>query len=91
MKIRQIFLFEGLAISLVGGLLGVLLGLVLCWIQATFGIISLGVSGSFVVDAYPVEVHALDVLLVMGLVVVIGLLAAWIPTLVLNSRNSTAQ
>ena len=91
MKIRQIFLFEGLAISLVGGLLGVLLGLVLCWIQATFGIISLGVSGSFVVDAYPVEVHVLDVLLVMGLVVVIGLLAAWIPTLVLNSRNSTAQ
>ena len=91
MKIRQIFLFEGLAISLVGGLLGVLLGLVLCWLQATFGIISLGASGSFVVDAYPVEVHALDVLLVMGLVVVIGLLAAWIPTLVLNYRNSTAQ
>ena len=57
--IRRIFLMEGWMISFVGAVVGIILGLLLCFIQQTFGILSLG-GGSgagFVVDAYPVSVH----------------------------------
>ena len=55
--IARIFLFEGRLISLFGALSGIVLGLLLCYIQQRFGIISLGGgNGSFIVDAYPVSV-----------------------------------
>ena len=58
--ISRIFLFEGRLISLFGAISGIVLGLILCFIQQKFGIISLGGGGgTFVVDAYPVSVHAL--------------------------------
>mgnify|MGYP002561764802 FL=1 len=63
--IARIFLFEGRLISLFGALSGIVLGLLLCYIQQRFGIISLGGgNGSFIVDAYPVSVHVTDVVLI---------------------------
>lgn len=57
--ISRIFLFEGRLISLFGAISGIILGLILCFIQQKFGIITLGGGGgTFVVDAYPVSVHA---------------------------------
>lgn len=56
--ITRIFLFEGALISLLGALVGIVLGLALCLLQQELGIIGLGDGqGSFVVDAYPVSVH----------------------------------
>ena len=63
-QIVRIFLFEGRMISFFGAFVGVALGLFLCWLQQAFGLIRLGNSGSFVVDAYPVSVEAMDVLVV---------------------------
>lgn len=60
-QIVRIFLFEGRMISFFGAFAGVVLGLLLCWLQQEYGLIALGSSGSFVVDAYPVSVHASDV------------------------------
>ena len=73
-QIVRIFLFEGRMISLFGALAGVILGLLLCWLQQEYGLISLGDSGSFVVDAYPVSVHASDVIIVFVTVLLVGFL-----------------
>ena len=68
--ITRIFLFEGRMISLIGAVVGVILGLILCFIQQEFGLLSLGggnSGGNFVVDAYPVSVHVWDIVIVLPL------------------------
>ena len=85
-QIVHIFLFEGRMISLFGALAGVILGLLLCWLQQEYGLISLGDSGSFVVDAYPVSVHASDVIIVFVTVLLVGFLSVWYPVRFLSKR-----
>lgn len=86
-QIRSVFMWEGLLIAVSGALAGVVLGLLLCWGQQTFGWLTLGdASGSFVVDAYPVSVHLLDVVVVLFTVVIIGWLAVWYPVRYLSQK-----
>lgn len=85
-QITRIFLFEGRMISFFGAFAGVILGLLLCWLQQTYGLISLGNSGAFVVDAYPVSVHATDVVLVFATVLAVGFLSVWYPVQYLSKR-----
>ena len=86
-QISQIFMFEGRMIAVAGAVLGIILGLLLCWIQIQFGVVSLGrSSGSFVVDAYPVSVHASDIALVFVTVLVVGWIAVWYPVRHLSKR-----
>lgn len=88
--ISRIFLFEGRMISMLGAVAGIVLGVLLCFIQQEFGIISLGsTAGSFVVDAYPVSVHWLDVLLILVTVMVVGFLSVWYPVRYLSRRLLT--
>lgn len=77
--IRQIFLFEGWLISVVGAVIGSALGVFICWIQIKFGIVTLPGAGSFVVSAYPVRIIFSDILIVLGVVLLIGFLASWYP------------
>lgn len=85
--ISRIFLFEGRLISLLGAVAGIILGLVLCFVQQEFGIITLGSGGgTFVVDAYPVNVHAWDVVLVFVTVLAVGFLSVWYPVRYLSKR-----
>ena len=78
--IARIFLFEGRMISAIGAVIGILLGLLLCWLQQQFGLVSMGESsGTFVVNAYPVSVHYGDVFIVLVTVLVVGWVAAWYP------------
>ena len=85
--IARIFLFEGRLISLFGALSGIVLGLLLCYIQQRFGIISLGGgNGSFIVDAYPVSVHVTDVVLIFITVITVGFLSVWYPVRYLSKR-----
>lgn len=89
-QITRIFLFEGRLISTFGALLGILTGLGLCLLQQQFGFISLGdSSGSFVVEAYPVSVHATDIAVVFVTVLLAGYVAVWYPVRYL-SRNLLA-
>ena len=85
-QIVRIFLFEGRMISFFGAFAGVVLGLLLCWLQQEYGLIALGSSGSFVVDAYPVSVHASDVLLIFITVLLIGFLSVWYPVRFFSKR-----
>ena len=79
-QIVHIFLFEGRMISAIGAVLGIILGLALCWAQQTFGLVKLGSSSaSFVVNAYPVSVHPEDVILIFITVLVVGFLSVWYP------------
>lgn len=79
-QIRSIFLFEGRMISAMGATAGIIIGLLLCWLQQTYGLVGLGrSSGSFVVDAYPVSVHPADIILIFITVIVVGFLSVWYP------------
>ena len=88
--ITRIFLLEGRMISFFGAIIGVGLGLALCFIQQEFGLIALGggsgAAGNFVVDAYPVSVHAWDIVLVFLTVLVVGFLSVWYPVRYLSRR-----
>lgn len=85
-QIVRIFLFEGRMISFIGAVSGVITGLALCLIQQEYGIISLGTAGSFIVDAYPVSVHAWDVVLVFATVLIVGFISVWYPVRYLSRR-----
>ena len=79
-QITRIFLFEGRMISAIGAVIGILLGLFLCWLQQTYGLVSLGSSSdSFVVNAYPVSVHPWDIVLIFFTVIAVGFLSVWYP------------
>ncbi len=79
-QIVRIFLFEGRMISAIGAIVGILLGLLLCWLQQTYGLVALGQSsGSFIVDAYPVSVHPEDIILIFVTVLAVGFVSVWYP------------
>ena len=86
-QIRRIFLFEGRLISFFGAILGILLGLLLCWLQQQYGFVKMGSSdGTFVVNAYPVSVHYSDVLIIFFTVIAAGWLAVWYPVRALSKK-----
>ena len=79
-QISRIFLLEGWLVSGIGATIGIIGGLLLCWMQIQFGFIKLGTSeGSFVVDNYPVSIQATDILVTFLTVLIVGFLAVWLP------------
>ena len=86
-QIRSIFMMEGWLICLLGAVIGIVFGLALCFLQQEFGLINFGNSeGSYIIDAYPVSVHATDVLLVLLTVLAIGFLSVWYPVHYLSKK-----
>lgn len=86
-QIARVFLFEGRMISAIGAIIGIGLGLLLCLLQQQYGFVKLGdAEGSFIVDAYPVSVHYLDVLIIFVTVLVVGWLSVWYPVRYLSKR-----
>lgn len=85
--LTRVFLFEGRMISALGAVVGILLGLLLCWLQQEFGLVPMGdSSGTFVVNAYPVSVHYSDMLIVFITVLAVGWAAAWYPVRYMSRR-----
>ena len=84
--IRRIFASEGRLISIGGAVVGLLLGLLVCWLQQTFGFLKLDSMGSFVISNYPVKMMWTDFVLVLVTVVGIGLLASWYPIRLFTKR-----
>lgn len=78
-RIRRIFMYEGHIITLIGTLLGILIGTTLCLVQEYCGIIQLGTGDNFIVRDYPVSVHLLDLAIILITAIVIGYLATWYP------------
>lgn len=76
--IRRIFLSEGVLLALLGGLTGIGLAALICVLQLKYKLIPLE-GGSFLVDYYPVKMVPSDFLLVFTTILVVALLASWIP------------
>lgn len=76
--IRNIFLYAGFILSVLGGLAGIILGYLLCIGQMTFGWIKLGEG--FVVESYPVALKIEDFVLVFITIAIVGLIASWYPS-----------
>lgn len=91
-QISQIFLFEGRMISAAGAVIGIIIGLALCWLQQTFGLVRLGnTEGTFIINAYPVSVHYWDVAVIFLTVLLVGWLAVWYPVRSISRRLTKAR
>lgn len=77
--LKNIFMRTGQLITITGVLAGVVFGLLVCWAQIHFQLIKFP-EGGFIIDAYPVEVSGLDVLLSCLVVLAIGFIASIIPS-----------
>ena len=84
--ISNIFVFEGVIVSFVGAVVGILFGLLLCLAQQEFGLISTGGDGGFIMDSYPVKVVWNDVLAVFVTVLITGVVAVWVPVKLLTKK-----
>jgi lipoprotein-releasing system permease protein len=76
--IQKIFLTEGVLLALLGGLTGIGLAALICVLQLKYKLIPLQ-GGSFLLDYYPVKMVGGDFLLVFATILVVALLASWIP------------
>ena len=76
--IQKIFMNEGLLISVAGGIIGLLLGIILVLLQQQFGFVKFGTGGNYVVEAYPVLLKLKDVLLIFATILVVGCTSAFL-------------
>ena len=76
--ILKIFLSEGLLLGTIGALSGILLALLICFLQVKFHLIKLQ-GGSFLIDYFPVKLEPTDFMLVSSTVGFIAFLASWFP------------
>ncbi|MFA7494028.1 MAG: FtsX-like permease family protein, partial [Proteiniphilum sp.] len=78
--ISRIFLYEGWLITFIGIIVGIVTGLVLCLLQQYFGLLRLSdTPGAYIIDAYPVIVKVMDIVIVFSVVSLIGLLTVLYP------------
>ena len=84
--ISNIFLFEGWMISIIGGVAGIIIGVLLCLGQQYFGWLKLGTGANFAVDAYPVIVSVGDLLFILLTVLITGFLTVLYPVRYLSKK-----
>ena len=87
--IRSIYAIQGLLISIGGGIIGLILGVILVGLQQQFGLISLGTSsmtGSLSIDSYPVALKLSDIAIVALSIFLVGLATAIIASITRKER-----
>lgn len=90
--ISKIFLAEGWLISAIGAGSGLILGVILCYLQQEYGLLKLGSSeGIFITDAYPVRLELFDTVAVTLVVLLMGFVTAWYPAKFLRKRLLAAK
>lgn len=83
--IRNIFMREGFLITGIGALLGLLLGLLVCWLQIQFHLVKFG--NDFIIPYYPVELQLQDFVWIACLIMLIGFFAALYPVRVFTKTD----
>ena len=76
---RKIFMLEGIILAIFGGLVGILLGGAICWLQQEYSIINFSSSEGFIIDSYPVRIKAADFLYVFLTIVGLGFITSLYP------------
>lgn len=90
--IKQIFLFEGAFVSFIGGILGILLGFIICLLQQYLHLVKLGDgSEGFIIDYYPVAMQGKDFFLVFLAVIIVTLFASMASLLGLQKGNKSLR
>jgi lipoprotein-releasing system permease protein len=77
MLIQGIFFFEGMMISLIGCVAGIVAGTIFCLLQQQYGFVKMG-SKLTVMDAYPVAIKFGDFIIVFLTVIIIAVIASGI-------------
>ena len=77
-SVLKIFMFEGLLIGIVGTLLGVIIGYLICYIQIKFNIYPLDPS-QYKIDSLPVEIRVSDFFFISGASMLLSFLASLYP------------
>ncbi len=86
-QISRIFVMQGWLITLAGAITGVIIGLILCLCQQQFGWLRLsGDPANMIINAYPVAVQWMDVLVTFALVAAVGLLTSMVTALIMRHR-----
>lgn len=90
--ISRIFLNEGWLITFSGIIAGIATGLVLCLLQQHFGFIRLSdIPGAYIIDAYPVIVKFIDIIVIFAVVSIIGLVTVLYPVNNLRKKLNISQ
>ncbi len=76
--ILKIFLSEGLLLGSIGAVSGIVLALIICWLQVKFKLVKIQ-GGSFLVDYFPVKLQLADFILVASTAAIIAFMASWFP------------
>lgn len=85
--LRKVFFVEARLIAFLGGVIGIVLGVILCLGQQVFGWITLGNGdGNFLIDAYPVSIEVVDLGLILLTVILVSLVSTWLPVHYLTHR-----
>jgi len=77
--IRKIFFAEGMLISTTGAITGLFLGWLVCFLQIHFDLITIQAAGTYIIDAYPVDMRWTDFVYIFFTVILIGFLSVILP------------
>ena len=83
--IQKIFLLLSGVMAFAGAFIGGVLASIFCWLQYKFHLIKLA-GNSFVIDYYPIKPMLIDYVAITTLVILIAILAGWIPARKAASR-----
>ena len=77
--IQKVFLTEGIMLAAIGAGIGIIMALLICFLQLQFKLIPLE-GTSFVIDYYPVKLVCTDFVIVAVTVFIIATTASWLPS-----------
>jgi lipoprotein-releasing system permease protein len=89
--VRKIFFIEGMMITLLGALAGLLIGGIISWLQFRYGWVKINSGSTFTVQAYPVNLLFMDFVNVMAIITFIGFAAAWYPVKYISKKHLEAR
>ena len=81
--IKNIFFKEGLFISSIGSLSGLIIGLVICYVQINFHLIKLENSA---IEYWPVVIKLSDIIMLVSILFIMALIAAYLPSKILMKK-----
>ena len=82
-EVRRLFFYEGLLINLLGGAIGLVLGVLICYLQIWYGFVPIQDS---IIESQPIEVKGMDILYIMGTILSVGLVSSYFPVKYLVKR-----
>ena len=84
-QIQNIFFLKSFFNILLGSVLGIAFGIIFSLLQEKYKFISMG-DGNFLVNAYPIDIQILDIIIVQVIVFFIGIIVTYFPSRLLINR-----